>query len=112
MTEQLSKEYLMDLATRVKEYTLSKGVDAVEVYFNYEKRMEIVAENQSIGTERDRSELGFSVRVIINNAEGFSYSNKLDYDALTECADEAIGIAKVSPEKEEISLSHETEKLK
>jgi predicted Zn-dependent protease len=100
--EQLNKEYLMDLATKVRDYALSKDVDAAEVYFNYSKTMEILAENQSISTERDKSELGFAIRVLKNGAEGFSYTNKLDINALNIAADEAIGIAGVSPAKENL----------
>ncbi|MCY3412728.1 MAG: TldD/PmbA family protein [Candidatus Heimdallarchaeota archaeon] len=101
---EMNKEALLDMANKVKEYTMGKGADAAEVYFSYQKSMEVMAETQSIATERDKSELGFSVRVIKNGAEGFSYSNKLDFDSLSACADEAIGIAKVSPPKEALSL--------
>lgn len=100
--QQLNKEYLMDLASKVRDYALSKDVDVAEVYFNYNKTMEILAENQSISTERDKSELGFAIRVLKNGAEGFSYSNKLDINALNSAADEAIAVARVSPAKDNL----------
>jgi PmbA protein len=101
---EITQDSLMDLATKVKDYSMSKGVDEAEVYFSYLRKIEILAENQSISTERDKSELGFSVRVLKNYSEGFSYSNKLDLGALKNCADEAIGIANVAPPKEDATL--------
>ncbi len=98
----------MDLASKVRDYALSKDVDAAEVYFNYSKTMEILAENQSISTERSKSELGFAIRVLKNRAEGFSYSNKLDIDALKSAADEAIAVARVSPSKDNLRFPSPT----
>ena len=98
---KLDKEYLMDLSTKVRDYALSKDVDAAEVYFNFSNNMEVLAENQSISTERKKKELGFGIRVLKNSAEGFSYSNKLDLEALKLATDEAVGIAKVSPAKDQ-----------
>ncbi|MHA2089933.1 MAG: TldD/PmbA family protein [Candidatus Kariarchaeaceae archaeon] len=100
MSELYTPEYLSELISKVNDYALSKNVDAAEVFYQYQKELQIVAENQSIATERDKSELGFAIRVLKNGSEGFSYSNKIDLDALKACTDEAIGVANVSQPKQ------------
>ncbi|MHA1483180.1 MAG: PmbA/TldA family metallopeptidase, partial [Candidatus Heimdallarchaeaceae archaeon] len=99
---ELTKEFLLDLAHKANDYAMSKDIDASEVFFHKSRKLEIMAEGKSIANERDVDELGFGIRVLKNQTEGFSYTNRIELDSLTKCADDAIGIAKIAPKKEGI----------
>ncbi len=100
--QELTKEFLLDLAHKANDYAMSKEIDASEVFFHKSRKLEIMAEGKSIANERDVDELGFGIRVLKNQVEGFSYTNKIELDSLTKCVDDAIGIAKIAPKKEGI----------
>ncbi len=101
MTEEIyTKDSLLELAHLAVNYATSKGVQAAEAFFHSNRRLQILAEGQSIANERDVFEIGFGIRVIKEESEGFSYTNKIDKKDLEICAEDAIGIASVAPKKE------------
>ncbi|MCK5304135.1 MAG: hypothetical protein KAJ72_02725, partial [Candidatus Heimdallarchaeota archaeon] len=105
MTQQeLTKEYLLDLAHKANDFAMSKDIDASEIFIHKSRKLEIMAEGKSIANERDVDELGFGIRVIKNKTEGFSYTNKIELDSLKKSVEDAIGIAKIAPVKEGIRL--------
>ncbi len=99
----MNLDELMSLASSLRD-SVSKKVDEVDIYFRYDSKLSIMAENQGISTEREGSELGFSIRVINKGREGFSYTNKIDIESLKKSAEEAIGISKIAPKKEDLKL--------
>ncbi|MHA1398577.1 MAG: TldD/PmbA family protein, partial [Candidatus Heimdallarchaeaceae archaeon] len=92
------------LSNKIVDYALSKNVDAVEVYSQYSLNMQIMTEGLAIANERAKEELGFAIRVIIEESEGFSYTNKNEFTSMKTAVEDAIGIAKVSPENPGIGL--------
>ncbi len=104
-TERESKEYLLDLSQQLIDYSNTKAITGAEVFFHHRKNTQVMTEGQSISTERATSELGFAIRVLNNEVEGFSYTNKIDIGSLKTCVDEAVSITKVAPEKQGIKLT-------
>jgi PmbA protein len=103
MTQQeLTKEFLLNLAHKANDYAMSKDIEASEVFFHKRRKLEIMVEGKSIANERDVDELGFGIRVLKNSSEGFSYTNKIELNSLTKCVEDAIGIATIAPKKEGI----------
>jgi len=103
MTQQeLTKEFLLNLAHKANDYAMSKDIEASEVFFHKRRKLEIMVEGKSIANERDVDELGFGIRVLKNSTEGFSYTNKIELNSLTKCVEDAIGIATIAPKKEGI----------
>ncbi len=75
MQEEITKESILELSNKIVDYALSKNVDAVEVYSQYSLNMQIMTEGLAIANERAKEELGFAIRVIIEESEGFSYES-------------------------------------
>lgn len=98
-SEYETKSSLLDLAHRVLKYADNKVITSAEVFFHLRKNTQVMTEGQSISTERSTSELGFAVRILNKEVEGFSYSNKTDMNALKSCVDEAVDITHVAPIK-------------
>ena len=96
---ELTPEYLLSLSSKISDFATSKDIHAAEVMFIDSRKIQIMCSGQSISTARETSELGFAVRVLRNNTEGFSYTNKHDIDSLEQCAAEAINMVGVSPPK-------------
>ena len=101
-SKEQTKDFLLDLANKAIEHGMDKNIDATEIFFHKRRKMEIMAEGKSIANERDVEELGFGIRVLKGNSEGFSYTNKIDLESLNIAVDNAIDIAKIAPEKEAI----------
>jgi PmbA protein len=95
--QNISKEYLLDLAQQVVNYGMSKNIDDIEVFVQHYEQFQIMTEGRSIANERDKSEIGFAIRVLKNKSEGFSYSNKSNLEDLKTTVDDAIAISKVAP---------------
>ena len=97
MTTDISKEEMLSLSHKTVDYALSKKADAVEVFSFMNSLTQVMTEGQSIANERLKEELGFSIRIIKGDSEGFSYCNKGDLESLKATADDALGIASVAP---------------
>lgn len=106
MTEYIiDSDQLLSLSNKVINKINEKhDLDAIEVFFTLEKSLQVTFAGQSISSERDTIELGFSVRVIKDEVEGFSYTNKYDLDSLLLSANESIKMANISVKKPGISL--------
>ncbi len=102
--EKITKENLLDLSHKVVDFAMSEGIEAVEIFSHYNSTFQIITEGRSIANEREKSELGFSVRVIKGETEGFSYTNKFDFDSLKKTVKDAIGVATVAPPNPGIRL--------
>ena len=109
MVADLTKEEILSLSHKVVDYALTKNVDAAEVFSHLNSQTQVMTEGRSIANERDKSELGFAIRVIKGESEGFSYSNKADLNSLKNTVDEAIGTASVAPANPGIRLAAPTD---
>jgi PmbA protein len=107
--QNISKEYLLDLAQQVVNYGMSKDINAIEVFCQHYEEFQIMTEGRSIANERDKSEIGFAIRVLKNKSEGFSYSNKSNLEDLKTTIDDAIAISKVAPANPGIRLPSPSE---
>lgn len=96
-TQEITKDYILDLSNKVVDYAMSKDIHSMEIFAHYYDRFQIMTEGRSIANERDKSEIGFAIRVIKDESEGFSYTNKSELKFLKKSVDDAIGIAKVAP---------------
>jgi PmbA protein len=99
VTEYNSKESLLDLSQQLVKYANTKDITASEVFFYQKKNTQVMTEGLSISTERAISELGFGIRVLNKEVEGFSYTNKINLNALKSCVDEAVSISQIAPPK-------------
>ena len=104
-----TKAFLLSLSHQVIDYANTKDITAAEVFFQLKKNKQVLTEGQSIATERSTSELGFGIRVMSKDVEGFSYTNKTDNEALKSCVDQAITIARVAPPNKDIRFPVPTE---
>lgn len=95
----MNVEQLLELSNSVVEQGMQKDVHAVEVYFQRVKTMQITVSGQDVSNERATSELGFGIRVLRGESEGFAYTNKFDEESLKRCLDDAIKMANVIPPK-------------
>ena len=68
---ELTPEYLLSLSSKISDFATSKDIHAAEVMFIDSRKIQIMCSGQSISTARETSELGFAVRVLRNNTEGF-----------------------------------------
>jgi PmbA protein len=109
LAEHETKEYLLNLSQKALTYANTKEITAAEVFFHLKKRIQVLTEGQSISSERSTSELGFAIRILNNEAEGFSYTNKIDKKALYSCVDEAVKISRVTPPNPGIQFAVPTE---
>ncbi len=105
MTIEITKEEILALSHKVVDYALSKNVDSAEVFSHLNAQTQVMTEGRSIANERDKKELGFAVRVIKGESEGFSYCNKADFDSLKNTTDDAIGTASVAPKNSGLRLA-------
>ncbi|MCY3412726.1 MAG: TldD/PmbA family protein [Candidatus Heimdallarchaeota archaeon] len=101
----MEKEQFFDLASKTIEYSKNKNVKEIELYFQYDKTIDIMAEKQSISTERQKEEAGITVRILKEGSEGYSYTNKMNLKSLQHCTDEALAIASSSPPKQGLKLA-------
>ena len=95
--QEITKDYILDLSQKVIDYAMSKDIQAAEIFTHHYDRFQIMTEGRSIANERDKSELGFAIRVIKDDSEGFSYTNKSELESLKQSVNDAIGIAKLAP---------------
>ncbi|MFX0042359.1 MAG: PmbA/TldA family metallopeptidase [Candidatus Hodarchaeota archaeon] len=105
----ITKEHLLDLARQVVNYGMSKDIKAIEVFVQHYEQFQIMTEGRSISNERDKSEIGFAIRILKNNSEGFSYSNKSNLEDLKTTVNDAIAISKVAPANPGIRLPSPSE---
>jgi PmbA protein len=108
-TDFESKDIIHDLGHQVIKYAETKDISSTEVFFHQRKNIQVLTEGRSISTERLTTESGVAIRVLKKEAEGFSYTNKLDIDALKSCVDEAINISRVVPSTPGIQLPASSE---
>ena len=49
-----------------------KGIEAIEIFFQYSNNKQVMMNNTSISTQRAKEELGAGIRVIHKGSVGFS----------------------------------------
>ena len=81
-----------------------KGIDDIEIYYQYSNNKQVMINNVSISTQRAKEELGAGIRVIHKGSEGFSSTNIITEQAIEKCINEAFAIAKATPKIEGLSL--------
>ncbi|MHA1686153.1 MAG: TldD/PmbA family protein [Candidatus Heimdallarchaeaceae archaeon] len=100
----MDNEELMSLSNELVEYALTKDIHAVEVFYEYRKTLQIVVAGHDVSSERSTREIGFGIRVLKGESEGFSYTNKTDKESLEKCVDNAVKMANVVPPKPGVGL--------
>jgi PmbA protein len=95
--EIITKEYILDLSQKTVDYALTKDITSAEVFSSYNDIFQIMTEGRSIANEREKSELGFAIRVLKGETQGFAYTNKADLESLKSAVNDAIGVANVAP---------------
>ena len=98
-------EELFPTCQKVIDASEKKGVEAIEIFLSYNKQQQVILNGLSIGTQRAKEEAGAGIRVLHNNAEGFSYTNNLTFDSLLATALEAHSIAQHAPKIEGVALA-------
>ncbi|MHA1461996.1 MAG: TldD/PmbA family protein [Candidatus Heimdallarchaeota archaeon] len=94
----------IDIGNKVIASSQKKGIEALEIFFEYVKNKQVMMNNVSISTQRAKEELGAGIRVIHKESEGFSSTNIITQKAIEKCVDEAFAIAKATPKIDGIGL--------
>ncbi|MEM4546765.1 MAG: TldD/PmbA family protein [Nitrososphaerota archaeon] len=72
------------------------GADETEVYYSYSREMKVEINLGQVSSCRFSDEQGVGLRVVVNGAVGFSFSNNLDRTRLEYVVDKAVRAARVS----------------
>lgn len=100
----------MSLGNQVLRYAESCGAQQTEVFLTSMKQIQMNVEKGSIKTTKEKHDVGCSIRVVIDNKLGYSYTSTLDYNDLRKRTQEAISFAKVSfPDEHFQSFPHSKE---
>lgn len=94
----------IEIGKKVITSSQKKGIEAIEIFFEYVKNKQVMMNNVSISTQRAKEELGAGIRVIHKESEGFTSTNIITQKAIEKCVDEAFAIAKATPKIEGIGL--------
>lgn len=94
----------IDIGNKVIASSQKKGIEALEIFFQYVKNKQVMMNNVSISTQRAKEELGAGIRVIHKESEGFSSTNIITQKAIEKCVAEAYAIAKATPKIDGIGL--------
>jgi PmbA protein len=95
----------IEIGHTVVDKCSKKGMDAIEIFYSYNNEKQVAINGKSISSQIANEELGAGIRVIHQQAEGFSYTNIITKEALMQCAEEAFTIAKLSPHIEGLGLA-------
>ena len=94
----------ISIGNKVITSSQKKGIEAIEIFFEYSNNKQVMMNNTSISTQRAKEELGAGIRVIHKGSVGFSSTNIITKEALEKCTTEAFAIAKSTPKIEGVEL--------
>ncbi len=85
-----------DLLSLAVEVGLKEGAKYAEARFQADKTKLYVLRNGVVEAVKFSEEAGISVRVLVEGGVGFSSTNRLESEAVRECAKKAVAMAKAS----------------
>jgi len=100
-------EKMIDFLEKLIDQTLQKGAEFIDLRMNNSSFNTIVIVNGKTRDIISAIDKGIGIRVFINGAWGFSCTDRLDKDSLTEAMDSAFKIAKKAGELAKINFKLE-----